>query len=61
MKYYGKEMCCYHGETAVAAFSFPINHEDLKNKKARFVKDRQPSLTLFVVYISHFEEKFFKK
>ena len=25
--------------------------------KTRFAKDLRPSLTLFVVYISHFEEK----
>ena len=51
----------YHGKYTATAFSFPKNHEDLKSKKIRFVKDRQPSLTLFGVYISHFEETFSEK
>ena len=41
-------------------FSIPTNHEDLKRKRIRFVKDWYTSLTLFVVYISHFEERFLK-
>ena len=51
----------YHGETTVPAFSFPIKHDDPKNQRIRFVKDRQPNLALFVIYISHIAEKFFKK
>ena len=40
----------YHQETTVTAFSFPIKHEDLKNKKAIFVTDQQPSLNLRQVF-----------
>lgn len=49
----------YHGESTVPAFSFSNKHENLKSKRIRFFKDWQPSLTLFVVYISHFEEMLF--
>ena len=55
--------CCsnYHRETAVPVFSFPTNNENLKYQIIRFAEDWQPSRTLFVVYINHFEEKLFKK
>ena len=53
----GKEMCCrmspnYHGQTIVPTFLF---------QQILFVKDQQPRLTLSVVYISHFEDKLFKR
>ena len=46
-------------ETAVPV-SYPTK-QDIKSKIIRFAKDRQPSLSFFVVCISHFEEKCFKK
>ena len=66
MNYYGKQTYVgyrfnYHGENTASAFSFPTKHDDLKSKKIRFVEDWQPNLTLFVVYISHFEVKLFKR
>ena len=59
-------MCCrmpsnYHWETTVPSFSFLIKHEGLKSKRIRFVKNLQPSIAFFVVYICYFEEAFFKK
>lgn len=51
----------YHGKYIVTAFSFPKNYEDHKIKRIIFVKDWEPSLPLFTVYISHFEDKYFKK
>ena len=59
-------MCCripsnYHWQTTVPALSFLTKHEGLKNKRIRFVKNPQPSLAFFVVYICYFEETFFKK
>ena len=36
-----------------------LKHEDLKRNRISF-KDQQPSLTFFFVYISHFDETFFK-
>ena len=50
----------YHGEIIVPTFLSQKSHEDPKGKRIRFVKDWQPSLTLFVVYIRHFEDKFLK-
>ena len=66
MKYYVKKNVVecrsnYHRETAVPVFSFPTNNENLKYQIIRFAEDWQPSPTLFVVYINHFEERFFKK
>ena len=49
----------YHGETTVPAFSFPTNHEDLKNKRIKFARYQQANPILFAVYISHIEETFF--
>ena len=37
----------YHKETTFPAFP-PANHEGHKNKKISFVKNRQPSLILFL-------------
>ena len=52
--------CCsnYHEKTIVPACSFPTKHKNLKNKRVRFVKDRQQNIILFVC-VSHFEENFF--
>ena len=57
-------MCCrmpsnYHWETTVPSFSFLTKHEGLKSKRIRFVKNPQPSIAFFVVYICYFEEAFF--
>ena len=41
----------FYGETTLPGFSFPTEHEDLKKKRIRFVKDRQTSLALNVVFI----------
>ena len=50
--------CCFnYEETTVPSFSSPAKHEDLKNKRIRFVKGQKPSLTILVVYISHSKEK----
>ena len=49
----------YHEEIIFPAFSFTTKHENRKSKRIRFAKDRKPSLTVCVVYISHFEGKFF--
>ena len=38
-----------------------FNCKDLKCKGIKFVIEEQPSLILFVLYISYIEEKFLKK
>ena len=47
----------YPGETTAPSLSFPTKYEDLQNKTIGFVKVSLSSLTLFIVYISHFEER----
>ena len=49
-----------NGETMVGAFSFPITHGDLKNKRIRFVKYRQPCLTFFLFISPTFRRSFLK-
>ena len=38
-----------------------FNYKDLKCKEIKFVIEEQPSLILFVFYISHIEERFLKQ
>ena len=47
----------YPGETTVPSLSFPTKYEDLQNKTIGFVKVSLPSLTLFIVHISNFGER----
>ena len=54
---YGVGICFnYSRESTVPGLTFPRKHEH----RIRLVKDRQPIFTLYVVYISHLEDKFFK-